>query len=93
MGDLNTAYEHLDAETLEVLRNDTLDQLRKLSAVGQSHSINGRSVSMTARDSLLQTLVDIAHAQKSITRKNSILSTGGTFNGVHTTHAAFNRHY
>ncbi len=93
MAEANTSYVHLEAETLQVLRNDTLDQLRKLSGVGVNHSINGRSVSLPSRNELIQCLADIDRAISSQSRQNAIIATGGTFNGVHTTHPSFSRHF
>lgn len=92
MAQANTTYESLSAEQLDVLENDTLDQLRKLSAVGQNHSINGRNVSLPQREALIQTLADIRRAKASNARKNQIIASGGTWNGYHSNYAAFDRH-
>ena len=93
MGAVNTSYEYLSPEQLEVLEADTLDQLRKLSAVGQSHSINGRSVSLPQLEALDTRLISIRRAIASQARARSIIASGGTFTGIHTTHAGFNRHF
>lgn len=90
---VNTAYEHLSREQLTVLENDTLDQLRKLSAVGESHSINGRSVSLPKRNELLQALADIRRALKSRCRIDQIQAQGGSYDGYHSTYAGFNQHF
>lgn len=58
----NRAYETIDIETLEVLKEDTLDQIRRVSGVGSSHSINGRSINLPSRSELLDQLADINSA-------------------------------
>jgi len=88
--EINTSFEHFTSEQLVVLENDTLDQIRKLSGVGQSHSINGRSVSLPDREKLMQCLADIRRAIRSQARVNNIAAQGGSYQGYHTSYAGFN---
>jgi hypothetical protein len=87
----NTTYENIDLPTLRVLKDDTLEQIRKLSAVGESHSINGRSTSLTSRRELLAQLADISRAITARERQQRIEAAGGTFGGIHSVYPDFSR--
>lgn len=87
----NTTYENIDLPTLRVLKDDTLEQIRKLSAVGENHSINGRSTSLTSRQQLLNQLADISRAITARTRQEAIEARGGTFTGIHSVYPDFSR--
>lgn len=77
-------YDHIDLQTLSVLRADTLDLLKKVSDLGTAHTINGRSVALPSRDELLSQLSKISRAIASKRRRASSL--GGV---LHSNYASF----
>ena len=52
----------MDDETLKALKSSCLQQIKAIEGAGQSHSMNGRNVSMAAQRDLHDQLANIAAA-------------------------------
>lgn len=52
----------MDDETLSALKSSCLQQIKAIEGAGQSHSMNGRNVSMAGLDGLYDKLANISAA-------------------------------
>jgi len=73
MAKLDTSYRSMSLETLNALRTSCLMQLKNIEAVGQSHSLNGRSTSLASSAEIADRLASVESA---IAWKNTVANNG-----------------
>lgn len=59
---LDSRYRMMDVETLNALKSSCLQQIKAIEGAGQSHSMNGRNVSMANQRDLHDQLANICAA-------------------------------
>ncbi len=73
MATINTSYERMRLTTLQALESTMLIVIKQVEGTGQSHSLNGRSVS---RASLPAAIQDLASIQAAIDNKEKGINPG-----------------